>query len=108
MAATAALPESAVAENKRIGNSYEFEMEGNPSTGYKWKLNAQASTGLDVVKVEALGYGKAKSRKVGAPAIFIFRITCIGSGFARLQFDYVSPGSNRKVARSHTHDLRCE
>ena len=40
------------ARNERLGNSWEFELQGNPSTGYHWELNAAASSNLDVVKVE--------------------------------------------------------
>jgi inhibitor of cysteine peptidase len=87
--------------------SYEFQFEGNPSTGYQWRLNASASKGLDIVDVESLGYGEPTSRLIGAPAPFRFRLTCTGSGTAELHFDYVSP-DNTTIAQTHTHWARCE
>jgi predicted secreted protein len=107
---TLVMPHEASASSRTIksGNSYEFQFDGNPSTGYQWKLNEAQSSGLDVVKVESLGYGRPLTKKIGAPAPFLFRITCQSEGNAELHFDYVSPGSAQTVAESHTHWARCE
>jgi len=98
--------------NLRLGNSWEFQFEGNPSTGYNWQLDAAASTGLDLIKLESLGYagdGKKKKRPgmVGAPAPFKFRITCIKPGFADLWFQYIGPTGKRSPER-HEVWVRCD
>ena len=95
--------------NLRLGNSWEFLLEGNPSTGYRWQLNQSQSSGLGLLKIESLGYMSAQSKPgmVGAPAPFAFRITCIKAGSARLIFDYVPParkGSNEQ----HEAWVRCD
>jgi inhibitor of cysteine peptidase len=107
---TLSSPGAATASGPTIksGQSYEFQFDGNPSTGYKWQLNEAASSGLDIVRIEVLGYDRPLSKLIGAPAPFVFRLTCMAEGFVELQFDYVSPGSEKTVANSHTHWARCE
>jgi predicted secreted protein len=95
--------------NERLGNSWEFELQGNPSTGYHWELNPTASSGLDLVKVESLGYasGSGKPGMVGAPAPFVFRLTCVKAGTAQLIFDYIGP-TGKRSQDSHEAWVRCE
>ena len=76
----------------RVGTSWVMEMEGNPSTGYKWRLDAAGSENPSIVKVEDLGYGEPKGKKLmGAPAPQRFRLTGVSAGFAKLHFEYVQP-----------------
>jgi inhibitor of cysteine peptidase len=94
----------------RLGNSWEFQFEGNPSTGYTWQLDAAASTGLDLIELKSLGYtGDRKKRPgmVGAPAPFKFRVTCIKPGYADLWFQYVGPTGKRSPER-HEVWVRCD
>ncbi|HUS96987.1 MAG TPA: protease inhibitor I42 family protein [Hyphomicrobiaceae bacterium] len=95
--------------NLRLGNYWEFQFEGNPSTGYTWQLDAAASDGLDLIKLESLGYesGTKRSGMVGRPAPFKFRITCIKPGSADLWFKYVGPTGKRSSNR-HEVWVRCE
>ena len=78
----------------RIGESYEFLLDGNPSTGYTWQLEKEQSSGLDVVEVTSLGYtGQAEGTQVlGAPEKFAFRIKSLKAGDAHLVFGYHPPG----------------
>lgn len=91
----------------RVGNSYEFQLEGNPSTGYSWFFNGSKSSGLDVVKIDDLGYGTPASLRLGAPAPYRFRLTCLKAGPAELVFDYVAPDRNT-IGKSHVHWVRCK
>ena len=91
----------------RVGNSYEFQVAGNPSTGYRWSFNSSKSSGLDVVKIDDLGYGNPASRKLGAPAPYRFRLTCLKAGSAELVFDYVAP-DRHTIGKSHVHWVRCK
>jgi inhibitor of cysteine peptidase len=93
-ALSASAPGVAAHEQKsvRAGTSWVIEMEGNPSTGYKWRLNQAGSENPSIVKVEDLGYGEPKGKKLmGAPAPQRFRLTGISPGFAKLHFEYVQP-----------------
>lgn len=109
MSLAGSLAEARTARDLRLGNSFEFQLEGNPSTGYKWVLNETTSSGLDLVQVESLGYGPSdgKPGMVGAPAPFKFRITCIKAGFADLFFDYIGP-TGKRSRESHETWVRCE
>lgn len=91
----------------RVGNSYEFELEGNPSTGYRWSFNGSKSSGLEAVKVDDLGYDNPASRRLGAPAPYWFRLTCLKAGPAELVFDYVAP-DRHTIGKSHVHWVRCK
>jgi len=107
--AASAPADARTTRNLRLGAPFEFLLEGNPSTGYKWVLNTSTSTGLDVVKVESLGYGTGDSKpgRVGARAPFKFRLTCLKAGFANLFFDYVGPTGQRS-RESHETWVHCE
>lgn len=87
------------------GASFVFKLGGNPSTGYRWRLNAGASENPAIVKVEDLGYGEGKSsgkKLIGAPAPYRFRITGVSPGFAKLHFEYVQPWVGKPI---RTEDL---
>ena len=98
----AADAQRSAARQVRIGNSYVIELQGNPSTGYRWRLNASSSENLGIVKVADLGYSSARRGLIGAPAQQRFRITVTGAGFAKLVFDYVQPWEG-KPSRVHEH-----
>lgn len=91
----------------KLGNSWDFQLPGNPSTGYSWQLDKGASSGLEFVKVDAVGYGEPESNLIGAPAPFIFRFTCVAEGYAHLVFNYVPPG---RGTAEDTHEtwVRCD
>ena len=107
LAALAFSGEAADATGKldlKIGESAEILLDGNPSTGYHWRLDPDRSDGLAFVKVEILGYrapSEAKPGLVGAPAPFTVQVTCRNSGMAHLEFAYVSPAGavSDKTAR---------
>lgn len=109
VAAVAGSTAEAATRTAKLGNSWTFELSGNPSTGYTWVLNAGKSTGLEAVKVESLGYAKgtkSKNNLLGAPEQFVFRLTCVAAGSAHLSFDYVGPSG--QYAKSHEDWVRCE
>ena len=89
--------DAASGKSLKVGSSSQFQFGGNPSTGYRWRLDRGASTGLGLVRVQSLGYGGGSSKKkeghvvVGAPAPFAFRVTCVKPGNANLRFTYVGP-----------------
>lgn len=89
-----ALADNAAAEpTRKIGDSWEYELPGNPSTGYIWQVDPAYSEDLQTVSVEALGYrsNEGAGALVGAPAQFVFKITCAAAGSAHLYMTYVGP-----------------
>jgi inhibitor of cysteine peptidase len=78
----------------RVGEIWVIEFEGNPSTGYKWRVDEAASENLSCVKLLDLGYGKpppSDQKLVGRPAPYRFRIVGVSPGFTKLHFEYVQP-----------------
>ena len=97
---------AAATKKVRTGNSYDVQFMGNPSTGYIWTYNEPKSDNPGVMQVESMGYGAPQSKKLGAPAPYLFRLTCLKPGFAQLWFSYVSP--SRQISEEHEHWARCE
>ncbi len=91
----------------RVGASWVVELQGNPSTGYKWRLDQAGSENPSIVKVDDLGYGEAKTKLLGAPAAQRFRLTGLSAGFAKLHFEYVQPWVG-KPAKSEDVWVRVE
>jgi inhibitor of cysteine peptidase len=104
-------PADAKPENDlHIGEPREFQLEGNPSTGYTWQLDGAASDGLDLVELKPLGYASRKKERpvvVGAPAPFLVRLTCVKPGHADLWFVYVGPSGKRSANRQEVR-VHCE
>ena len=91
-----------------VGESWAFELEGNPSTGYQWRVNKAASTGLGLIRLESLGYTnsrKTKPGRVAAPASFKFRITGLRPGRTRLVLDYLRPWEQKPPNAQRTIEL---
>jgi predicted secreted protein len=87
---------SAAEQRYGVGAAWDFQIEGNPSSGYVWRLDQAGSENLAIVKVEDLGYGppeaaEGKEKWVGRPAPYRFRITGLAPGSAKLHFAYVRP-----------------
>ncbi|GGD37413.1 protease inhibitor I42 family protein [Sinisalibacter lacisalsi] len=79
----------------------------NPSTGYAWKLDAEASDGVDRVALTDEGFGTPESDLIGAPAPQLFSVRCLESGPVRLVFDYVSPDGST-VGETRVVELSCD
>jgi predicted secreted protein len=109
-----AIDQAAAARKQRfsVGSSWVFQIEGNPSTGYIWRLNQASCENLAIVKVEDLGYGESaaatdQKKRVGAPAPYRFRITGLAPGFTKLHFEYVRPWED-KPAKTEDAWVRIE
>ncbi len=77
-----------------VGDTAMIELDGNPSTGFRWVLDDAASQAPELVRVEDLGYVKrelaAGERPVlGAPSKYQFRVTGLEAGSVKLAFMYV-------------------
>jgi inhibitor of cysteine peptidase len=74
----------------RPGASTTLRLEENPSTGYSWRLDATASTGLDHVAVLDGGHRRGKNLP-GAPGIRLWTIRALKTGAATIAFAYQRP-----------------
>jgi inhibitor of cysteine peptidase len=106
------LAQSSTAETRALarGASYTLTLQGNPSTGYRWRLDAAKSENAAILKIEDLGYAQTEppsgeKRRVGAPASYRFRITGVLEGTAKLIFEYVQPwvGKPGKIEEQTVH-----
>jgi inhibitor of cysteine peptidase len=101
--ATMPLDRGAAAEADKasaVGDNYVISLQGNPSTGYRWRLDRTRSQNLALVKVEDLGYAAAKQTgkpMVGAAATYHFRVTLLATGTANLAFEYVRPWEGKPI-----------
>lgn len=94
-----------------VGSPWEFQLEGNPGTGYTWQLDGAASAGLEFIELKSLGYASSRKKErpvvVGAPAPFVLRLTCVKPGHADLWFVYVGP-TGKRSAKRHEVRVHCE
>lgn len=77
-----------------VGATTTIELDGNPSTGYAWVLDAAGSENADLVSLADQGYAAAaaepgKRPVLGAPKKQRFAVTGVAAGEAKLKFDYV-------------------
>src|SRR5262245_26835483 len=92
----------------QLNETTTVELDGNPSTGYRWQLDDGASESANLVQVDDVGYAKRElapgERPVlGAPSKYQFRVTGLEVGTAKLVFSYVrgqepAPSKTQSVA----------
>jgi predicted secreted protein len=89
------------AKTGAVGDSYALELNGNPSTGYRWQISKVKSENLGILRVDDLGYSAAKKQQgkvlVGAPQSYRFRISLLSTGAARIVFEYVRPWEGKPI-----------
>lgn len=94
------------AASAAVSGFWEFSLDGNPSTGYSWKLDETASDKADFLAVTLVGYRPVVTDRLGAPAPFIVRMSCKAAGEAHLVFVYVGPTGKPSDTRHETW-VRC-
>lgn len=80
-----------------VGATTTLTLEGNPSTGYRWVLDADASEHAERVSVKDAGFAArgaepGKRPVLGAPSSQRFEVTGVAPGEAMLVFRYVRSG----------------
>ena len=103
LAAPAHADESRATIRLAAGASTVIALPENPSTGYGWRLNADASRNLALVSIADAGFaaGAASDRLVGAPGLRRFTIAARQVGTAIAVFDYARPWEHVAPARRH-------
>lgn len=82
-----------------VGETTTITLDANPSTGYAWVFDGNASENADLVTVEDLGFAPAPAMSgqrpvLGAPKPQRFSVTGVAAGTATLKFHYVRAGSD--------------
>lgn len=75
----------------------------NPSTGYRWRLNGEASSNLALVAIADAGFSPGGGGKplLGAPGTRRFRITARRPGTAVAVLEYARPWERVAAIRRH-------
>ncbi len=84
-------PQIILTSETKVGDVVFVKLPGNPQEGYKWRLNKELSTGLDLVSVDQIGWlmaPKVKSMFYQPKSVLNVAIRARASGQAQLAFDY--------------------
>jgi len=90
-ASAAENPEIILTSETSVGEVVFVKLPGNPQEGYKWRLNKELSTGLDLVSVDQIGWlmaPKVKSMFFQQQSVLNVSVRAKASGQAHLAFDY--------------------
>ena len=85
-----------------VGQQAPIELEENPSTGYRWAIDTQASSNLSILRIDDRGFSQKADGKplVGAPGVHRWSVEATSPGKASITFVYRRPWET-SVARRH-------
>jgi predicted secreted protein len=83
------------------GASTTIVLRENPSTGFRWGLNAEQSSNLDLIRVIDRGYQAGESGLIGAPGTHRWEIEARTRGTASVVFIYARPWERKPPAETH-------
>jgi inhibitor of cysteine peptidase len=85
-----------------VGQPATIELEENPSTGYGWAIDAQASSNLSILRIDDRGFSHNADGKPlpGAPGVHRWNVQATSPGNASITFVYRRPWES-SVARRH-------
>ena len=92
-----------------VNAPFEITLTANPSTGYVWKIDEAASSGLDLLTVEDLGTSPQPSKGgkplIGAPVIQTWLVTPRTKGTARLVLIWLRPWEKEPPEKTHVFKI---
>ncbi len=73
-----------------VGQQATIELEENPSTGYRWVVDAKASVNASILRIHDRGFSQKAGGKplLGAPGIHRWSIEATSAGSASVTFVY--------------------
>ena len=89
----------------RVGEPAEIALEANPTTGYQWRIDKDASEGLDNLDITDLGTAEPESKRLGAPTVHRWRLEPRAPGCARLDLIYLRAWEDKPPERRQTYDI---
>lgn len=86
----------------RVGQQATIELEENPSTGYRWTIDAKAGANASILRIEDRGFSQSAGgqRPLGAPGIHRWSIAATSASSASVTFVYQRSWEANPV-RSH-------
>lgn len=69
----------------KLGESITHELDGNPTTGYKWQYKAEFP---EIVKITEEILSENKDGMVGTPSKFKYKIEGVKTGSTQILFTY--------------------
>lgn len=90
-------------ETKEVAYEY-IRLQENASTGYSWEYVID-SDGIFDVESNEYTQPETKENLVGVPGYRTFRLVGVKEGSTSITFNYVSPGSKKKVSKTATYEV---
>lgn len=75
----------------KVGGNAIFSLQENVTTGYSWRIDREASEGLDLIAIADAGRSGQPSKMVGSPNVRHWKITGLKPGHAEIVFAYQRP-----------------
>jgi inhibitor of cysteine peptidase len=93
----------------RVGQQATIELEENPSTGYRWTIDARAGANASILRIEDRGFSRKASgqRPLGAPGIHRWSIAATSAGSASVTFVYQRSWEAAAVPQPSGDDPGC-
>ena len=84
-----------------VGQEATVELEENPSTGYRWTIDAKAGVNASILRIDDRGFSQDASGKrlLGAPGIHRWSIEATSAGNASVTFIYARSWEATSVRR---------
>jgi inhibitor of cysteine peptidase len=90
-----------------IGETIALSLESNPSTGYQWAIDQNASQGLARVRIDDAGFTATPPKDgrplVGAPGAQGWRVTALARGRVKLVLAYRRSWENVPPVRKQVY-----
>jgi predicted secreted protein len=96
-------PKIILTSETKVGEVVFLKLPGNPQVGYKWRLNKELSTGLDLVSVDQIGWQmapKGRSMFFQQRSVLNVVVRAKAAGQAQLAFDYYRRLSGRTYSKT--------
>jgi inhibitor of cysteine peptidase len=87
-----------------VGQPAVIELEENPSTGYRWVVDAKAGVNASILRIDDRGFSRSSAGKplLGAPGTHRWSIEATSAGNASISFVY---GRSWEAAVIRTHQV---
>ena len=89
----------------------EIALRENPTTGYAWRVNAEKSANMSIVRLEDLGFAppttsEGAPRLLGAPGVHKWAVKALAPGSAKILFVLERPfEKGRQPVRTQDVDV---
>ncbi len=102
----------ALSKQTTVGEPLVLHLKGKPKMGYAWRVNAKKSRGLDLVKLDRMGWTFADERRGSGsftkPGTLRYAVHPKQAGSAMIVFEYFRKEANASpsASRQYTIEIR--